>query len=704
MSKILLLTPPFVQPNTPYPATAYLKGWLSRKGVEAVQADLSVELLGEIFSRQFLTDIFAEPYSGDDANCQRIYSLRKEYIATIDLVMAFLRGEDRALANLICAPDWLPQAGRFEQMVDPSEVFGAMGLQDCAEYLSTLYLQDLSDYLREVITPNFEIVRYGEQISASVVEFSTIEQELQKPLNAIENRMCALLRAKIEEHKPDWVGFTVPFPGNLLSTLRCGEYLKTNFPHIKTVMGGGYPTTELRNMTDKEIFRYIDYIVLDDGEEALLRLIEGREPIRTYSAEGYHEGDDTTLTHLERGCPDFGGLDMSRYFSLCEVTNPMHRLWSDGRWNKMILAHGCYWAKCAFCDTTLDYICRFEQVSAAQTVDWMEQVAQQTGSRSFHFVDEAASPKILKELSLELLRRGHRYTWWTNIRFEKAFTGDLCALMAKAGCIAVSGGLEAAHDRLLAMVDKGIDIEQATIVMRNFYYSGIMVHTYLMYGLPTETLAETIDALETVRQMFKAELIGSAFWHRYAMTLHSRSGASPEEFGVRRKGTVLNPFANNEISFAENRGYNIEEVGEGLRLSLANYLVGSGLDKPVGKWFNIKVPQPTVEPTLITDHLIKPDSSRIYSDKARIVWIGADAVVCDKGVAIEGPSGRKEIKFNPEDREFIVEVIRRCANLDQVTRLEDIKALYAESHEEPFVVLYHSKSWDKVRALGLLQL
>ncbi|MFQ8806691.1 MAG: hypothetical protein ACLR8Y_18375 [Alistipes indistinctus] len=73
------------------------------------------------------------------------------------------------------------------------------------------------------------------------------------------------------------------------------------------------------------------------------------------------------------------------------MTNPMHRLWSDGRWNKMMLAHGCYWAKCAFCDTALDYICRYESVPAAQLVDWMEQVMGQTGSRGFSCVDEAAS-------------------------------------------------------------------------------------------------------------------------------------------------------------------------------------------------------------------------------------------------------------------------------------------------------------------------
>ncbi len=703
MSKILLITPPFVQPNAPYPATAYLKGYLERAGIECRQVDLSVELLGEIFSRDFLSSIFERGYTGKDQNCARIHALKDQYLNTIEGVMHFLRTGDRGMANLICTADYLPQARRFEQMVDMGECFGSMGLIDCAEYLATLYLQDLSDYLRATITPHFEIVRYGERIAGSIVEFSSIEQELRKPLNAIENKMCALLREKIEKENPQWVGFTVPFPGNLLATLRCGEYLRTNYPEIKIIIGGGYPTTELRNMTDREIFRYVDYIVLDDGEEALRRIVCGEELLHTYSANGYHNGEHQ-VSHTERGCPDFGDLDMSRYFSLCEVTNPMHRLWTDGRWNKMILAHGCYWARCAFCDTSLDYICRFDSMSASQTVDNMERIARQTGSRSFHFVDEAASPKILKELSLELLRRGLSYTWWTNIRFEKAFTGDLCQLMARAGCIAVSGGLEAAHDRLLKMVDKGIDIEQATIVMRNFYYAGIMVHTYLMYGLPTQTLAETIDALETVRQMFKAELIGSAFWHRYAMTLHSRSGANPEEFGVRRKGSTLNPFANNEIAFAENRNYNIVEVGEALNLSLANYLLGSGLDKPVEKWFRTKVPQPSVEPTLITDHLIKPDSCRIYSDTARLVWIGAKPIRTEEGLMVHGNSESKEIKFAPAEADFLMEVIARASDLNSTLRFAEVKEIYAHYSEEPFIVLYHSKKWDRLRALGLLQL
>ncbi len=703
MTDILLLTPPFVQPNCPYPATAYLTGYLRRKGYAVEQADISIETLVRVFSREFISSLF-ENYDGEgDENCNRMWALREDYIATIESVMRFLQGKDNTIASLICSPEYLPQAGRFEQMAEVEEVFGSLGQKDCAEYLATLYLQDLSDFIRATVTPDFEIVKYGESLAVSIAEFSTIEQELTKPRNAIENIMCEVIREHIERTEPRRVGIAVPFPGNLLGALRIGQYIKANYPSIEVVMGGGYPTTELRTMSDKEIFRYVDYVVLDDGELALERILDGGELIHTYTSEGYFEGSGR-ISHRERGCPDFGGLPHSLYFSLTEVTNPMHRLWSDGRWNKMMLAHGCYWAKCAFCDTTLDYIGCYDTVSAVEIADWMDEVARQTGSRGFHFVDEAAPPKLLKELSLELLRRGARYSWWTNIRFEKSYTGDLCALLARAGCVAVSGGLEVASDRLLEMIGKGITIEQATLAMRNFYYAGIMVHTYLMYGLPTESLQESVDAAEVVRQMFRAELIGSAFWHRYAMTVHSRSGHEPEAFGVRRKDRLPNPFANNEVPFAENRGYSLDMVGEALNLSLANWLVGSGLEKPVHKWFSSKVPATTVIPSLITDHLIKPDGCRIYNDKARIVWVGGTPELSEEGIIIHTPSTTKEVKFPEAEAEFMFAVLEQTSDLSEEYCFEDIRTLWEENFDKPFIEFYSSKKWDIVRKLGLLQI
>ncbi|MDD3108551.1 MAG: radical SAM protein, partial [Alistipes sp.] len=676
MEKLLLITPPFVQVNCPYPATAYLKGYLQRRGYAVSQYDLSIELIGALFTPEFLSQVFDAAQSFEEENVQQLYALRERYLRTIEPVMDFLRGKDPTLANRICNSDFLPQGTRFEQMDDLDEIFGPLGLSECARYLCTLYLQDLSDLLRSVVSEHFEIVRYGERIALSIESFAKIEAEILTPPNAIEQRMIELLEAQIQQENPTLVGFTIPFPGTLPSALRCARHLREQHPQIRILLGGGYPATELRSMSDRGIFRYIDYLILDDGEVPLERILSGGDLVHTYTREGYHEGEGR-ITHLERGCPDFEGLPFDRYLSLIEVNNPMHRLWSDGRWNKMMLAHGCYWAKCAFCDTSLDYIGRYESVPAATLVDWMEQVMAQTGSRGFHFVDEAAPPRLLRDLSIEILRRGLSVTWWTNLRFERSYTEDLCLLMAEAGCIAVSGGLEVASDRLLASMHKGVTITQAATVMRNLNRAGILTHTYLMYGFPTQTLQESIDALEVVRQLFQAEWIASAFWHRYAMTVHSPSGCYPQEYGVKRRNAHVHTFANNEVAFVENRGYNIAQVGEALNEALANYMYGCGLDRPVHKWFAGKAQPTSLRPTLIEELEIAPDEARLFRPEGRIVWIGATLPTrTPDGLLLRSASESRTLQLPASDADFLMRLLPLAADLSHPLTMNEASALY----------------------------
>ena len=206
----------------------------------------------------------------------------------------------------------------------------------------------------------------------------------------------------------------------------------------------------------------------------------------------------------------------------------MHRLWADGRWNKLTVARGCYWKQCTFCDVSLDYIARYEPASADVTVDRIEALVRETGETGFHFVDEAAPPAMLRALAQRLIERQVAITWWGNIRFEKSFTPDLVDLLARSGCVAVSGGLEVASDRLLELMKKGVTVDQVARVARAFTDAGVMVHAYLMYGFPTETAQETVDALERVRQLFAEGCIQSAFWHRFAATAHSPIGREPE--------------------------------------------------------------------------------------------------------------------------------------------------------------------------------
>jgi radical SAM superfamily enzyme YgiQ (UPF0313 family) len=344
-------------------------------------------------------------------------------------------------------------------------------------------------------------------------------------------------------------------------------------------------------MSDIGIFQYVDFLTFDDGELPLLRLLTGGELIRTLQLNDNNQIERINFDKVENikfseiGTSNYDGLLTNNYINIIELTNPMHALWSNGRWNKMTLAHGCYWAKCAFCDGTLDYIKRFEKAPVELLVDRMEAIILQTGISGFHFTDEAAPPVTLRKLAEEILRRGLIVSYWTNIRFEKSFTPELCYLLAKSGCIAVSGGLEVASPRVLELINKGITIEIARETMKNLSEVGIMTHAYLMYGFPTQTARETIESLEVVRSLFADNYLHSAFWHRYAMTIHSPSGQYPESVGAKKTQDQLNAFANNEVPFSTSNEIDLEFYGNALRIATYNYMQGAGFDRDVRSWF-----------------------------------------------------------------------------------------------------------------------
>ena len=594
--KALLVTPPLTQLNTPYPATCHLLGFLHSRNHNAEQMDLGIELIGRLFTGTMLKRIFeaASQYSRLSKANRIILQQADFYIRTIDPVMRFLGGKDATLAQRFCELTFWPESKRLPSDEDLEWGFGLIGNYDRATHLCTLFLKDLCDFINSTIDPHFELIRYAESLCLRLPEFRPLQNELQKPHTLIDTLMLDIFSQRMALCKPDLVGFSVPFPGNLYSALRCAQWIRQNFPQVKIVMGGGYVNTELRSLTDPALFDFIDYLVFDDGELPLLRIMDGGELIRTLYRDDagaiirVNFDNKENIPFAESGTPSYEGLLQNNYINMIELTNPMHALWSNGKWNKLMLAHGCYWGKCAFCDGALDYVKRFDQAPVELIVDRMEAVIAQTGQTGFHFVDEAAPPALLRKLAEEIIRRKLIVSYWTNVRFEKSYTPELCYLLAQSGCIAISGGLEVASPRILKMINKGITVESASESMRNFTEAGIMTHAYLMYGFPTETARETIDSLEVVRNLFANGWIQSAFWHRYAMTIHSPSGICPESVGAKHVDQPLAPFANNEIPFTTSQEIDLDFYGKGLNLATYNYMQGAGYDIPVKKWFNSK--------------------------------------------------------------------------------------------------------------------
>ena len=578
---LLLITPPFIQLNTPYPATPCLKAYLQNQSFKVAQLDLSLECTLKLLSSEGLQLMFDNvQIINYSANARKIILQKNEYIRHIDAVIAFLQSKDISFAYAI-VNGILPEAQRFNIQQDLEWHFGADGILDKAKFLATLFIEDIGDFISECIDGNFGFSRYAEKICLDIIDFQTIVKEL-KNNTIITDIMYKLLDNSIKKYQPKVIGFTIPFPGNLLMALKSSAFIKQNYSHIPIVIGGGFVNTELRNLNEPGLFELVDYVCLDNGELSLLKLlnhiIKGEsELVRTFKLEKdkityIHDTSEKDVSYKDCGTPDYEGLALQDYISVYETTNPMHNLWSNGRWNKMALSQGCYWHRCSFCDVSLDYIKRYSSTSSSDLCDRIEAIIKQTGQRGFHFVDEAASTAVLRKLAEEIILRRLSISWWTNIRFESGFTVELCDLLATSGCIAVSGGLEVASDRLLEKMEKGVTIEQVTLVAAAFQSSGIMIHAYLMYGFPTQTAQETIDSLEIVRQLFSLKLINSAFWHRFTMTVHSPIGMNPEKYGVERIPHPEKAFAQNGCNHIDKTGCNHEKFGSGLNKALYNYL------------------------------------------------------------------------------------------------------------------------------------
>jgi hypothetical protein len=620
--RVLLITPPMTQLNTPYPATAYLMGFLRLHaqdlGLELAQADASLTLFLRLFcapALQRMAEVLRERVRAAarrpevPAPIAHFLKHAARYIETVEPAVRFLQRRDPSLAFRIAGRGFLPEGARFGHLgaapasegAAPDEqllsAFGSLGTTEQARYLASLYVDDLADVWRLGIDPRFELARYGERLAASAASFDALHAALTGAPTLVDATLDELTRDLVRQ-APAVVALTAPFPGNVYGAFRMARAIREAAPRTTLVLGGGWVNTELRSLKDPRVFDYFDYVTLDDGERPLLNLLRRLQDrtsplVRTYVREGAEvvlRSDPTQhdIPQRDTGIPTYEGLPLGQYVSLMEMLNPMHRFWSDGRWNKITLAHGCYWKKCSFCDVSLDYIGRYDRPGEDIVMQRIRALIAETGETGFHLVDEAAPPAGMRALAERLLHEKLSITWWGNIRFEKTFTPALCRLLASAGCVAVSGGLEVASDRLLKLMRKGVTVEQVAQVTRAFSDAGIMVHAYLMYGFPTETLQDTIDALERVRQLFAAGCIQSAYWHRFAATAHSPVGLEPHKYGITLKPPPAVTFAHNDIGFEDPVGTDHDFLGGGLRRALYNYMHGMGLDADVREWFEAR--------------------------------------------------------------------------------------------------------------------
>ncbi len=701
--RVALVLPPLTQLNAPYPSTAYLARALRDRGVACTQRDLGIEWILRLYSRAGLTALFDHLDTLDDLPepAWRALALRHAHVAAVEPVVRFLQGKDRTLGPRLLDTPFLPRGPRLAAA--DLDGFGPLAVDDAARHLATLYLADLADLVTACVDDGFSLIRYQHHLAVGPTSFDGLASRLDRT-----TLLDTWLDELADTIDADVVGLTVPFPGNLYGALRIGRRLRARGAYV--VMGGGYVNTELRDTTEPRLWDCVDALCYDDGEGPLLALLDWRAggPDRRHRTRTRNGLVGSVSLGAGGQAPPqrppdvpasfaawYGDLRLDCYPQLVDSLNPAHRLWSDGRWNKITLAHGCYWRKCSFCDIQLDYIARYVPARAERLADVMEEVVRDTGQSGFHLVDEAAPPRVLRDLALEILARRLPVTFWGNIRFEAAFTPDLCRLLAAAGMVAVTGGLEVASDRLLARMEKGVTIEQVARASAAFRGAGILVHAYLMYGFPTQTEEETVDSLEIVRQLFAAGVVSSAFWHRFVLTRHSGIARDPARFGVAVPVLAPELFATNDLPHLDPQGADHDRFDDVLPRALAAWMRGRELDRPAHAWFDGAV-SPTREPP---DRIARalPGADPGEPEPAhRLVWLGGEVLDDDGALVLHTPDDTVRVKGREASLGWLAEVLDAAAPGKPALAWRDARAAFPGDWER------FRGTFAKVRRAGLL--
>lgn len=610
--RTLLITPPMVDLNAPYPATGILYHWLKKYNHEATQVDASIALFHKIFCQEGLARIISALAPGSQSSAvENLLQAQVRYLNCIDPIVDYLRGLKPDLPNLdekLCSRQWAPEGPTFLGLNEKLSFFiqsrtgGSLG-----RYIATCVLKDITLAIQEGIDTRFSLTSFGERLVLGKMPFASLKQALEASPTLIDTFIDEYSQNIIQRHHPDVIGITLPFAGCVLGAFRIARFVKKHHPCIKVIVGGGFVNTALRTVNDPMVFEYVDAISLGEGVGPLLSCLEHwngtrdnpeRVFVKKRSSVCFYPGNTSTKDVAESNerflhagiLAPIEGLDLSNYISLAGVLSQFNRLSQEGPWFKAMLAEGCYWGKCAFCDISLDHVAHYRTSDITVLVKQLEKSIEHYGLRRLHLVDLAAPPELLKQFSNQLIDRNLKLEWRGNIRLDRKFTPDLADLMHRAGCVAVTAGFEALSNRLLKKIKKGVSVKQAIEVATNISQSGILIHGYLMYGLPGETFDDVLESLNHIRQLFAQGILNSVYWHRFEPTLYSPIGMNPQEFGIvliEQNGDDFN-FSNYRAGFADkNRASQptVDQIGAGLRYATHSYMMGLGLEINVRSWF-----------------------------------------------------------------------------------------------------------------------
>ena len=283
---------------------------------------------------------------------------------------------------------------------------------------------------------------------------------------------------------PDVIGFTQYYASEQPTNWIAAE-IKRRAPHIKLAVGG--------SNVQKDWFYAApcyDYIVVGEGEQAILEILNEVEEGRTTEGQKFiKQPEDQRININNLPMPDYESIDFSQY----KVPNGVN---SE-------ISRGCT-AKCTFCEET--HFWKYRQRQAVDLIQEVEWLYYNKGTDVIWFIDSLVNGN-LKELrafckAVDAKKLPIHWTGYARCdgRMDLEYFKDLKA----GGCIILNYGIESGSQKVLDAMDKGVTIAEIEQNFKDGKEVGVWAATNWIVGFPTEEpqdFADTMTLLWRIRNM-----------------------------------------------------------------------------------------------------------------------------------------------------------------------------------------------------------
>ncbi len=494
MKYIFVKTPDFVPNFAPVDGIPHLMGILKSENIDTQYVDLFYEFRNLLLNKNFVDNLLQKYL--DALNRKNIEKYSPDVISVIK------KNKEKIFDILKYIKYYQPHFKYWFEILQDKKLFYLVDINSyIIKQISTLY-NDLTD-LYYIFLSNKRGWSFSKGYGDSILMGDKYEINIDLIagyLNSDLNFFKEFYDSKIEDVlslNPDIVGITIGPAKQLLPALYFAKRIKEKNKNIHINIGGSFFSIYWGNISNlQELFgTFFDSISIWNNRNTVIKLceyVQGKIPIEEVPNLVYNKNEIKVNIEKEEykfnklPYQNFEGFD-KKQFRAPELLLPIKT------------SENCYWGKCIFCECSAKYKI-YKTLPVKRVVDELEYLSKKYKTKYFYFWDNAIHPKYLNNMADEILNRKLDIKYTIYARLEKEFTYDLLKKMYNSGCIAVHWGVDTASKKLLKIINKGIDIDNAKNIFKAAYSAGIYNFAYFIPGMPTENDEDIEENIRFIKE------------------------------------------------------------------------------------------------------------------------------------------------------------------------------------------------------------